>query len=345
MLASLLQAEYADKPAEWFDANPPVRLHVAGRMMFQRIMGKASFAKLQDRTGLIQIFLQRDTLGAAYEAFKKYDVGDILAATGTLFKTKTGELSVRVEELRMLTKSLRPLPDKWQGLADVDTRYRQRYGTHRQRAESQRSSDCTILKYLRDTSIRWTPRSRNDAANHSGSRRRDHQTHHNALALNMFLRIARNSSSSGSWWAVSSVCTRSIEISAMKACRRGATPSSPCSSCPSPTPTTRTSSPWWSAPCRASRTLSSQRQFEYQGRAYDLDKPFTRLTILEAVAANTPGFDVSRARDLAYLRELCDCWPQVQARGRRRQAAAELFEKYAEHTFMDPTFVYAYPTE
>ena len=73
--ASLLQAEYADKPAEWFDANPPVRLHVAGRMMFQRIMGKASFAKLQDRTGQIQIFLQRDTLGEAYEAFKKYDVG------------------------------------------------------------------------------------------------------------------------------------------------------------------------------------------------------------------------------------------------------------------------------
>ena len=114
VLASLLQAEYADKPAEWFDANPPVRLHVAGRMMFQRIMGKASFAKLQDRTGQIQIFLQRDTLGEAYESFKKYDVGDILAATGTLFKTKTGELSVRVEELRMLTKSLRPLPDKWQ---------------------------------------------------------------------------------------------------------------------------------------------------------------------------------------------------------------------------------------
>ena len=95
VLATLLAAEYGDKPPEWFEQNA-VRVHVAGRMMFQRIMGKASFAKLQDRTGQIQIFLQRDTLGEAYEAFKKYDVGDILAATGVLFKTKTGELSVRV---------------------------------------------------------------------------------------------------------------------------------------------------------------------------------------------------------------------------------------------------------
>ncbi len=84
VLASLLAAEYGDKPAEWFEANT-VRVHVAGRMMSQRIMGKVSFAKLQDRTGQVQIFLQRDSLGEAYEAFKKYDVGDILAVTGTLF--------------------------------------------------------------------------------------------------------------------------------------------------------------------------------------------------------------------------------------------------------------------
>jgi lysyl-tRNA synthetase class 2 len=121
VLAALLSAEYGEKPPEWFEANP-VRVHVAGRMMFQRIMGKASFAKLQDRTGQVQLFLQRDALGDSYEAFKKYDVGDILAAVGTLFKTKTGELSVRVETLRLLTKSLRPLPDKWHGMADVDTR-------------------------------------------------------------------------------------------------------------------------------------------------------------------------------------------------------------------------------
>ncbi len=145
-------------------------------MMFQRIMGKASFAKLQDRTGQIQIFLQRDALGEAYEAFKKYDVGDILAATGTLFKTKTGELSVRVEELRLLTKSLRPLPDKWHGMADVDTRYRQRYVDlivneqsrdvfyHAQRASCKLPARFPRLDGL--------PRSRDaDAADHPGRRR------------------------------------------------------------------------------------------------------------------------------------------------------------------------------
>ena len=90
-------------------------------------MGKASFAKIADRTGQIQLYLQEETLGAAYEAFKAWDVGDIIGAGGVLFRTRTGELSVRVERLRLLTKSLRPLPDKWHGLADTETRYRRRY--------------------------------------------------------------------------------------------------------------------------------------------------------------------------------------------------------------------------
>ena len=97
-------------------------------MMFKRVMGKASFAKLQDRTGQIQIFLQRDALGESVRGVQEATTSATSSrATGTLFKTKTGELSVRVEELRLLAKSLRPLPDKWHGLADVDTRYRQRY--------------------------------------------------------------------------------------------------------------------------------------------------------------------------------------------------------------------------
>ena len=195
VLASLLQAEYADKPAEWFDANPPVRLHVAGRMMFQRIMGKASFAKLQDRTGLIQIFLQRDTLGDAYEAFKKYDVGDILAATGTLFKTKTGELSVRVEELRMLTKSLRPLPDKWQGLSDVDTRYRQRY-VDLIMSEESRKVFHTRSRIVQEIRQFMTGRGYLEVETPmmqpipGGANAKPFKTHHNALDLDLKMRIA-----------------------------------------------------------------------------------------------------------------------------------------------------------
>ena len=103
------------------------RVRVAGRIMAKRIMGKASFAQIQDMSGRMQLFLQQTALGEAYEAFKGWDVGDIVGAEGTLMRTKTGELSVKADALRLITKSLRPLPDKWHGLSDVEQRYRQRY--------------------------------------------------------------------------------------------------------------------------------------------------------------------------------------------------------------------------
>src|ERR1039458_3735951 len=105
-----------------------IAVSVAGRLMLKRIMGKASFATLQDATGRIQLFATRDALGDnAYEAFKHLDLGDIVGAEGTLFKTRTGELSVRLSQLRLLTKSLRPLPDKFHGITDAEQKYRQRY--------------------------------------------------------------------------------------------------------------------------------------------------------------------------------------------------------------------------
>src|SRR5260221_43194 len=97
-------------------------------MMLKRVMGKASFATAQDMSGRIQLYVTRDAVGeAAYEAFRHYDLGDILGARGTLFKTKTGELSLKVTELRLLVKALRPLPEKFHGLADQEQKYRQRY--------------------------------------------------------------------------------------------------------------------------------------------------------------------------------------------------------------------------
>src|SRR3990167_4966429 len=97
-------------------------------MMTRRVMGKASFAHLQDMSGMIQVYVTRDAVGEArYEDFKKWDIGDILGAEGTLFKTKTGELSVKVDDVRLLAKSLRPLPEKYHGLTDTETKYRQRY--------------------------------------------------------------------------------------------------------------------------------------------------------------------------------------------------------------------------
>src|SRR5258708_15445891 len=96
-------------------------------MRAKRVMGKASFAKLEDSSGAIQVFLQQQTLGEVYDEFKGWDVGDVIGAEGTLFRTKTGELSVRAQNLALLTKSLRPLPDKWHGIADTELRYRRGY--------------------------------------------------------------------------------------------------------------------------------------------------------------------------------------------------------------------------
>ena len=123
-----LHAEFDAKENEELEALN-VEVAVAGRMMTRRIMGKASFVTLQDVGGRIQLYVARDDLaeGVYNEQFKKWDLGDIIAARGKLFKTKTGELSIHCTELRLLTKALRPLPDKFHGLQDQEARYRQRY--------------------------------------------------------------------------------------------------------------------------------------------------------------------------------------------------------------------------
>jgi len=119
-LAGELLDHYQDKTKEELE-ELNFRVAVGGRMKAKRIMGKASFSQLQDMSGRIQLFIQRDSLpeGVYNEGFKKWDVGDIIGASGVLFKTKTGELSIKVDDIQLLTKSLRPLPDKFHGLSDT----------------------------------------------------------------------------------------------------------------------------------------------------------------------------------------------------------------------------------
>ncbi|MDB5816748.1 MAG: lysine--tRNA ligase, partial [Rhizobacter sp.] len=173
-------------------------LHVAiaGRMMLKRVMGKASFATLQDATGRIQIFVQRDSVGEeTYAAFKHWDLGDIISAEGLLFKTKTGELSVRVTTLRLLTKSLRPLPDKHHGMSDQEQKYRQRYvdlimdeaARHRFAARSK------TIGAIRHFMIEHAFLEVETPMLHpipGGANAKPFVTHHNALDQEMFLRIA-----------------------------------------------------------------------------------------------------------------------------------------------------------
>jgi lysyl-tRNA synthetase class 2 len=350
-LAAELLTAYTERDNEWLEANP-VQVQVGGRMMFKRVMGKASFAKLADRSGQIQLFLQDANLGSAYEQFKGFDVGDILGASGELFRTKTGELSVRVRQLQLLTKSLRPLPDKWHGLTDTDTRYRQRYVDLIMNDESRAvfRSRTRVVRYLRDFLDAMdfaeveTPMMQPLAG---GAAARPFVTHHNALDLTMYLRVApelylkrlivgglervyeinRNFRNEGVstqhnpeftmlelYWAYSDYNDLMELVERML---RG-----------------------------LSQALLATNLVSYQGRDYDLAKPFRRVTMEDLVLEFNPDLERKRLREVRYLQNACTqlgiAFNWGDGAGKLQ---TEIFEKTAEHTLVDPTFVTAYPAE
>ena len=350
-LAAQLHDAFGERNGEWLEANS-THVSVGGRILFKRVMGKASFVKIADRTGQIQLFLQQEALGAAYDAFKSWDVGDIIGATGVLFRTKTNELSVRADSLRLLVKSLRPLPDKWHGLADNETRYRQRYvdlivNEHSRNVFRTRTR---IIRYLRDFLDSQdfleveTPMMQSIPG---GAAARPFITHHNALDLDMYLRIApelylkrlvvggfervyeinRNFRNEG-------VSTRhNPEFTMLELYLAYAD--------------YRDLMDWIEKAMRGlADTLTGSKQVTYQGQTYDLSKPFRRVTIEEAIIENNPGIDPLSLRDPTYLRKLCErLGIPVNAHDGPGKLQIEIFEKTAEHTFNEPTFVYAYPAE
>ncbi|HEU4601905.1 MAG TPA: lysine--tRNA ligase [Steroidobacteraceae bacterium] len=350
-LADQLLTAYGDRAPEWFDANV-IRVKVGGRMMAKRVMGKASFAKIADRTGEIQLFVQSAAIGAVYDDFKSWDVGDVLGAEGALFKTKTGELSVRVEKLRLLTKSLRPLPDKWHGLADQEIRYRQRYVDLIINAESRQTfrKRTRIVKYLRDflDALDFleveTPMMQVIAG---GAVARPFITHHNALDMDLYLRIApelflkrlvvggfervyeinRNFRNEG-------VSTRhNPEFTMLELYQAYA----------DYTDLMNLTERLCQGLCDV---VHGSRQVEYQGEMFDFGQPFRRVTVEDLVVHFNPGIERNRLRDVTYLREHCDRMkiPYKQSDGAGK-LQIEIFEKTAEHRLSAPTFVYAYPAE
>ncbi|GAB3494678.1 lysine--tRNA ligase [Curvibacter fontanus] len=172
------------------------RASVAGRMMLKRVMGKASFATLQDSSGRIQIYVKRDEVGEeVYEAFKHWDLGDIVAAEGLVFKTKTGELSVQASSVRLLTKSLRPMPDKFHGVADQEVKYRQRYVDLMTDEESRKRfvARSRAVSSIREFMVTHGFLEVETPMLHpipGGANAKPFVTHHNALDQEMFLRIA-----------------------------------------------------------------------------------------------------------------------------------------------------------
>jgi lysyl-tRNA synthetase, class II len=349
--AEQLQLACGAHPPEWFEAHP-TRVTVAGRMMAKRVMGKASFAKLKDRSGSIQVFLQQDALGATYDDFKGWDVGDVLGAEGTLFKTKTGELTVKIERLRLLVKSLRPLPDKWHGLADVESRYRQRYVDLIVSDESREvfRRRTRIVHYLRnflealDFMEVETPMMQ---VIPGGAVAKPFVTHHNALGLDMYLRVApelylkrlvvggfervyelnRNFRNEG-------LSTRhNPEFTMLELYQAYAD--------------------YRDLMDLVERlfqgladTLLGTRLVPYQGDSYDFAAPFRRVTVEELVLHFNPGIERGRLRELEYLRGVCERLGIKPAAGDGPgKLQIEIFEKTAEESLLQPTFVYAYPAE
>ena len=350
-LAGEIHAAYAERSAEWLEAHPTV-VHVGGRMMLKRPHGKVSFAQLADRTGQIQLFLQQDVLGSAYEAFKGWDVGDIIGASGVVFRTRTNELTVRVQSLRLLVKSLRPLPDKWHGLADTELRYRQRYVDLivNEASRDVLRTRARIIRYLRDfldaldflevetPMMQIIP---------GGAAARPFVTHHNALDLDMYLRIApelylkrlvvgglervyeinRNFRNEGLSTQHNPEFTM-LELYLAYADYRDLMD--------------------WSekAVSGLSTAVLGASQLKYQGRPYDLAKPFRRATVEQLIIEHNPDLDALSLRDVSYLRRVCEQRGLVfGAHDGPGKLQLEIFEKSVEARLLDPTFVYAYPTE
>jgi lysyl-tRNA synthetase class 2 len=350
-LAGDLSTAYGAKSGEALDADQ-VRVSVAGRMRAKRVMGKASFAKLEDSSGAIQVFLQQSALGEAYDEFKGWDVGDIIGAEGVLFRTKTNELSVRADRIVLLTKSLRPLPDKWHGIADTEMRYRRRYVDLIMNEDSRRvfETRSAIVRYLRaflDSRGFLEVETPMLHPIPGGAAARPFKTHHNALDVGMYLRIApelylkrltvggfervyeinRNFRNEG-------VSTQhNPEFTMLELYQAYA----------DYTDLMELIEKLFQGLADA---LLGSRKLIYQGTEFDLSKSFARLSIEDIILANNAGLDPMSLRDAAYLRRVCDQMKiPYRAGDGPGKLQIEIFEKTGEHTLIQPTFAYGYPAE
>jgi len=350
--AAELHAAYGEQDNEALEPQA-VAVKLAGRMMLKRVMGKASFATVQDKSGRIQLFIARDNVGEeVYEAFKKWDLGDIVAAEGTLFKTKTGELSVKVQTLRLLTKSLRPLPEKFHGLSDQETKYRQRY------------VDLIVSDETRQTFI---ARSKIVAAIRAfmlsneflevetpmlhpipgGASAKPFITHHNALDMQMFMRIApelylkrlvvggfervfeinRNFRNEGLSVRHNPEFTMMEFYAAY------------------------TDYKWlmdYTENCIRAAAIAARGSavVQYQGREIDFGKPFQRLTIVGAIQKYAPQYNEAQLNDAAFLRaELKKFGVEAFAHAGLGALQLALFEETAESQLWEPTYIIDYPVE
>ncbi|MDQ6882385.1 MAG: lysine--tRNA ligase [Pseudomonadota bacterium] len=328
---------------------------IAGRMMLKRVMGKASFATLQDQSGRIQIYVTRDDVGEdVYAAFKHWDLGDIVAAEGKVFKTRTGELSIHASSVRLLTKSLRPMPDKFHGVADQEVKYRQRYLDLMmdESARKRFAARSKALSRLREFMVGHDFLEVETPMLHpipGGANARPFVTHHNALDQQMFLRIAPELYLKrllvGGFERVFEI-NRSFRNEGISVRHN-----------PEFTMMEFYAAYWnyrdlmdfTEALIRdAAQQAVGSLQLSYSGKAVDLAQPFERLTITQAILKHTEaGENVSdRGWLVNALRKLGLTEAKNKLSSRSLASLQVLyFEETVEEKLWQPTFIMEHPTE
>ena len=348
-----LRAKYESKTKEELE-ELAVEVSIAGRMMTRRIMGKASFATLQDMGGRIQAYVARDNLAEGFynNEFKKWDLGDIIGLQGVLFKTKTDELSIKVSEIRILTKALRPLPDKFHGLADTEACYRQRYLDLIANEESRKTFILrnkiisAIRNYLNDCNFMEVETPMLQAIP-GGATAKPFETFHNALDLPMYLRIAPELNLKR---LVVGGFERVFEINRSFRNEGVSTRHNP----------EFTMIEFYQAYADyidlmnltedMLRTITEKvlgsSIVNYGEQQFDFGQPFIRMTMKESVLEYNEGVEAHELDSMEGLKavakrlnvNLKDSWGEGKV-------LTEIFEETAEHQLMQPTFITAYPAE
>ena len=350
--AGKLDELYGDKSIEELEATPVV-VKVAGRIMLKRVMGKASFATIQDLSGRIQLYVSNDATGVAtHDAFKRWDIGDIVGAVGTVFKTRTGELTIRCTELRLLTKSLRPLPEKFHGLTDTEQKYRQRYLDLIMNEDTRLAfvSRGRIIQSIRQYMTSHGFLEVETPMMHpipGGAAARPFMTHHNALDMELFLRIApelylkrlvvggfekvfeinRNFRNEG-------ISTRHNPEFTMLEFYEAYSDY-------------RLLMNFTEGLLRhAAQEALGRLRFDYQGRTLDFAKPFARMTVIEALRTYQPGFAMEQLHDEKWLRQkLKELGFEPHAHAGLGSLQLTLFEETTEAELFEPIFIIDYPAE
>jgi len=351
-LAGDLHAEFCERTHDELEALH-IHVAVAGRMMLKRVMGKASFATVQDMSGKIQLFVSNNDTGEeAHNVFKHYDLGDILGATGVLFKTKTGELSVRVSQVRLLTKALRPLPEKFHGLSDQEQKYRQRYLDLITNEDARKVfiTRTRIIQAIREFFIRHGYLEVETPMMHSipgGAAAKPFETHHNALDMKMYLRIAPELYLKR---LVVGGFEKVFEINRNFRNEGLSTRHNPEFTMLEFYEAYRDYKYLMDFSENLFREVAQQvlgkTLISYQDKMLDFGRPFHRLTMVQAIQKYHPQFTTAQLNDRDFLvNELKDLKAKYKPEDGVGGLQLSLFEELAETHLFEPTFIVDYPIE